>query len=159
MISAVKQVTGAVPVIAKLTPQAPDIAQIAKACQDAGADAICAINTAGPGMIIDIESATPVLAFKKGGLSGPMIKPVAVRCVYDIFRAVDIPIIGLGGITTGEDAVEMVMAGASLIGIGTAVKYRGLDVFDKVYKEMCHWLARRKLSLEDIKGLAHKEQL
>jgi len=117
VVSAVKQVI-TVPLIVKLTPQAPDIGDIAKACEDAGADAICAINTVGPGMVIDIESRMPVLAFKKGGLSGPMIKPIAVRCVYDIYKAVNIPIIGLGGVSTGQDAIEIIMAGASLVGIG-----------------------------------------
>jgi len=91
VVSAVKKVIN-VPLIVKLTPQAPDIAGIAKSCEAAGADAICAINTVGPGMVIDIESRMPVLAFKKGGLSGPMIKPIAIRCVYDIFQAVNIPI-------------------------------------------------------------------
>jgi dihydroorotate dehydrogenase (NAD+) catalytic subunit len=155
VVSAVKKAVS-VPLIVKLTPQAPDIADIAKACEDAGADAICAINTVGPGMVIDIESKRPVLAFKKGGLSGPMIKPIAVRCVFDIYKAVSIPIIGLGGITTGEDAVEMVMAGAELVGIGTAVRYRGIEVFQKIADEMDAWLSQRNLSLADIKGAAHK---
>lgn len=157
VVLAVKKVIS-VPLIAKLTPQALDIGEIAKACEDAGADAVCAINTVGPGMVIDIESHMPVLAFKKGGLSGPMIKPVAVRCVFDIYKAVKIPIIGLGGVTTGEDAIEMIMAGASLVGIGSAVKYRGIDVFAKVTKEMNFWLSDHNLSMEDIKGAAHKKQ-
>jgi dihydroorotate dehydrogenase (NAD+) catalytic subunit len=155
--AAVKRVID-VPLIAKLTPQAPDIGGIARACEDSGADAICAINTAGPGMVIDIESQMPVLAFQKGGLSGPMIKPIAVRCVFDIYRAVKIPIIGLGGISTGADALEMIMAGASLVGMGSAVLYRGMDVFQKVTDEMNDWLLARNLSLEDIKGAAHKEK-
>jgi dihydroorotate dehydrogenase (NAD+) catalytic subunit len=155
VVAAVKQVTS-VPLIAKLTPQAPDIAAIAKACVKGGADAICAINTVGPGMVIDIESQMPVLAFKKGGLSGPMIKPIAVRCVYDIYQAVDVPIIGLGGVTTGEDAIEMVMAGASLIGIGSAVKYRGISVFSAVYSEMTAWLDNHHTTLDEIKGAAHR---
>jgi dihydroorotate dehydrogenase (NAD+) catalytic subunit len=158
VVVAVKKVID-VPLIAKLTPAAPNIADIAKACEDAGADAICAINTAGPGMVIDIESRQPVLAFKKGGLSGPMIKPVAVRCVYDIFRAVSIPIIGLGGISTGEDAVEIIMAGATLVGIGTAVRYRGITVFDKVNKEIDQWLTAHDTTMEEIRGAAHREAL
>jgi len=157
VVAAVKKVI-TIPLIVKLTPQAPDIAGIAKACEDAGADAICAINTVGPGMIIDIESRQPVLAFKKGGLSGPMVKPVAIRCVYDIFKAVNIPIIGLGGITTGEDAIEMMMAGASLVGIGTAVRYRGMDVFQKVTAEIQSWLFDHDLNIEDIKGAAHRNE-
>nr|WP_319495166.1 dihydroorotate dehydrogenase [uncultured Desulfobacter sp.] len=158
VVAAVKKVID-VPLIAKLTPAAPNIAEIAKACEDAGADAICAINTAGPGMVIAIESRQPVLAFKKGGLSGPMIKPVAVRCVYDIFRAVSIPIIGLGGISTGEDAIEIIMAGATLVGIGTAVRYRGITVFDKVNKEIDQWLATHDTTMEEIRGAAHREAL
>ena len=158
VVAAVKKVID-VPLIAKLTPAAPNIAEIAKACEDAGADAICAINTAGPGMVIDIESRQPVLAFKKGGLSGPMIKPVAVRCVYDIFRAVSIPIIGLGGISTGEDAIEIIMAGATLVGIGTAVRYRGITVFDKVNKEIDQWLESHDTTMEEIRGAAHREAL
>ncbi|MBU8911839.1 MAG: dihydroorotate dehydrogenase [Desulfobacterales bacterium] len=157
VVSAVKKVIN-VPLIVKLTPQAPDIGEIARACEDAGADAICAINTVGPGMVIDIESRMPVLAFKKGGLSGPMIKPVAIRCVFDIYKAVDIPVIGLGGITTGEDAIEMIMAGASLVGIGSAVRYRGIDVFQKVADEMEAWLSDHHCSHEDIIGAAHKEK-
>lgn len=153
--NAVKQVI-AVPLIAKLTPAAPDIGNIAKACEDAGADAICAINTAGPGMVIDIEARMPVLAFKKGGLSGPMIKPVAVRCVYDIYRAVSIPIIGLGGVTTGEDAVELFMAGATLVGMGSAVRYRGIDVFDQVNRELADWLTDHHTTRHEIIGAAHE---
>jgi dihydroorotate dehydrogenase (NAD+) catalytic subunit len=157
VVLAVKKVIN-VPLIVKLTPQALDIGDIAKSCEDAGANAICAINTVGPGMVIDIESKMPVLAFKKGGLSGPMIKPVAVRCVFDIYKAVTIPIIGLGGITTGEDAIEMMMAGASLVGIGSAIRYRGIDVFQKVAMEMETWLSDHHYSIEDIKGAAHREE-
>ncbi|MCP4673817.1 MAG: dihydroorotate dehydrogenase, partial [Desulfobacula sp.] len=91
----------------------------------------------------------------KGGLSGPMIKPVAVRCIYDIYKAVNIPIIGLGGVTTGADAIEMIMAGATLVGIGSAVNYRGIDIFTKVTKEMDTWLLKHNLCMEDIKGAAH----
>ena len=158
VVAAVKKVIH-VPLIAKLTPAAPDIAGIARACEDAGADAICAINTAGPGMVIDIESRCPVLAFKTGGLSGPMIKPIAVRCVYDIFRSVSIPIIGLGGISTGKDAIEIIMAGATLVGIGTAVRYRGINVFDKVNKEINDWLTAHDTTMEEIRGAAHREAL
>jgi len=154
VVSAVKKVID-LPLIAKLTPQAPDIAKIAKACEDAGADAICAINTAGPGMVIDIEARMPVLAFQKGGLSGPMIRPIAIRCVYDIYKAVSIPIIGLGGVTTGKDAVEMIMAGASLVGIGSAVHYRGINVFQEVNNELEAWLRDHDTTMEDIQGAAH----
>lgn len=154
-VSAVKKVID-VPLIVKLTPQALDIGAIASACEEAGADAITAINTVGPGMVIDIESQMPVLGFKKGGLSGPMIKPVAVRCVFDICKAVNIPVIGLGGITTGLDAIEIIMAGATLVGIGSAVNYRGIDVFQEVADEINAWLSDHNLFLEDIKGAAHR---
>ena len=84
-----------------------------------------------------------------------MIKPIAVRCVYDIYKAVSIPIIGLGGISTGEDAVEIIMAGASLVGIGTAVRYRGIRVFSKVNQELENWLTAHHTSMEEIQGAAH----
>ncbi len=155
VVSAVKKAIN-VPLIVKLTPQALNIGEVAKVCEDAGADAICAINTVGPGMVIDIESKMPVLAFKKGGLSGPMIKPIAVRCVYDIYKAVKIPIIGLGGVSTGPDAIEMMMAGASLVGMGTAVRYRGIDVFKKVNTEINTWLSDHNLTCDDIIGTAHE---
>ncbi len=156
VVSAVKKVIK-VPLIVKLTPQALDIGEVASACEDAGANAICAINTVGPGMVIDIESKMPVLAFKRGGLSGPMIKPVAIRCVFDVYKAVNIPIIGLGGITTGKDAIEIIMAGASLVGIGSAIRYRGIDVFKKVALEMETWLKDHDLCMEEIIGAAHRE--
>ncbi len=157
VVRAVKKVIGDIPLIAKLTPQAANIGEIAKSCESAGADAICAINTLGPGMIIDIESGKPVLEFKKGGVSGPAIKPIAVRCVYDIYENIKIPIIGMGGITTGEDAIEMMMAGATLIGMGSAVSYRGIDVFEKVWKEVQDWMKKHGYKdCKEIIGLAHK---
>lgn len=125
----------AVPVIAKLSPDVRDIVEIAKACEEAGADAITAINTLRA-MKIDIRVATPILGNKIGGLSGPCIKPVAVRCVYEIAGELDIPVIGCGGVTTGEDAVEFLMAGARAVQIGTGIYYRGISIFRKVAKEM-----------------------
>ncbi|MFH1284239.1 MAG: dihydroorotate dehydrogenase [Candidatus Peregrinibacteria bacterium] len=127
------------PVIIKLSPNVPDIAEIAKACADKGADGFCAINTVGPGMAIDITLRMPILANKVGGVSGPAIKPVAVRCVYDIFKATGLPIIGTGGVMTGEDAIEMMMAGARLVGVGTMVYYRGAEGFGEIVKEMNDW--------------------
>lgn len=120
----VKEVTSAVrkvldkPLIVKLTPNVTDIASIAKAAEVAGADAISAINTL-LAMKIDIDKRRPVLANNTGGLSGPAIKPVAVRMVYQIANTVKIPIMGLGGIITGEDAVEFMLAGAKTVSIGT----------------------------------------
>lgn len=155
LVSAVKKVTK-IPIIAKLTPNCDDIASIAKACEEAGADVINAINTL-TGMVIDIEAGKPVLAFKTGGVSGPAIKPIAVRCVYQIYEAVKIPIIGTGGISNGEDAIEMMMAGASAVGIGSAIHYRGINVFNKICDEMKDWLKKNKYgSINEIAGIAHK---
>jgi len=146
-----------VPVVVKLSPNVPNIKEIAKAVVGAGADAICAINTVGPGMVIDIESAKPVLSNKTGGLSGPAVKPVAVRCVYDIAQAVQVPIIGTGGVATGRDAIELMMAGAAAVGIGTAVHSRGITVFKQVVDEMREWMESRGYSsAKQLVGIAHK---
>ncbi len=107
------------PIIIKLTPNVTDITEIAKAVEAEGADAVSLINTL-LGMKIDVHRKKPVLANTMGGLSGPAVKPVAVRMVYQVRRAVNIPILGLGGIMTGEDAVEFIMAGADIVSVGTA---------------------------------------
>lgn len=107
------------PIIVKLSPNVTDIAEIARAVEAAGADAVSLINTL-MGMAIDIERRQMRLSIKTGGLSGPAVKPVAVRMVWQVAKAVRIPVIGLGGISTAEDAVEFLMAGASAIEIGTA---------------------------------------
>jgi len=145
------------PVIAKLSPNVESITEVARAAQEGGADAISAINSVGPGMIINIDSRRPVLDFGMGGLSGPGIRPIAVRCVYEIYKNVSIPIIGIGGITTGRDAIEMMMAGASAVGIGSAVYYRGADVFGKICDEMTEWLVGKGISsVKEIVGTAHE---
>jgi len=105
--------------IVKLSPNVTDIASIARACEDEGADSVSLINTL-MGMAIDIERRRPKLSIRTGGLSGPAVKPVAVRMVNDVTKAVKIPVIGLGGISTAEDAIEFLMAGATAIQIGTA---------------------------------------
>lgn len=107
------------PIIIKLSPNVTDIASIAQSVEAEGADAISLINTL-MGMKIDVHRMRPVIANKMGGFSGPAIKPVAVRMVYQVRRAVNIPIIGLGGIMTGEDVVEFIMAGADAVSVGTA---------------------------------------
>lgn len=116
--AAVRKATGK-PLIVKLTPNVTDIVQIAKAVEGEGADALSLINTL-LGMRIDVERKRPVLANKMGGFSGPAVKPVAVRMVYQVSRAVSLPIIGLGGIMTGEDAAEFLLAGADAVAVGTA---------------------------------------
>ncbi len=107
------------PLIAKLSPNVTDIAEIAKAVEAAGADAVSLINTV-LGMAIDIKRRKPVFARKVGGLSGPAIKPIALRMVYETYKAVSIPIVGMGGISTAQDAVEFILAGATAVAIGTA---------------------------------------
>ena len=151
----VKKNSGKIPISIKLSPNVYDIKEIAHAAEKSGADAITAINTA-TGMVIDVDARKPVLANKIGGISGPALKPIALRCVYEIFENVKIPIIGTGGVTYGKDAIEMVMAGATGIGIGTGVYYRGIDVFKKVCDEMEDWMKKNKIkNLEEIRGCAH----
>ena len=113
---AVKAVTTK-PVIMKLSPNVTDIVQIAKACEDAGADGVSLINTL-MGMRIDLKTRRPVLANRTGGLSGPAVFPVAVRMVYQVARAVRIPVVGMGGVSTAEDVIEMMLAGATAVEIG-----------------------------------------
>lgn len=115
---AVKSVTTK-PVIIKLSPNVTDIVSIAKACEDAGADGISLINTL-LGMRIDLKTKKPVIANKMGGFSGPAIFPVAVRMVYQVANAVKIPVIGMGGVSTAEDVIEMMLAGATAVEVGAA---------------------------------------
>jgi len=151
----VKEVT-TVPVIVKLSPNVTDIGSIARSVEQAGADAIAAINTLGPGMIIDVHSGKPVLANKVGGISGPAIRPIAVRCVYDIYEAVKIPTIGIGGVSNGRDVLEMVMAGATAVGIGSAVRHRGFAAFGHALEELRAIMVRQGFgSLKELVGIAH----
>ncbi len=154
--TAVKEATS-IPIIVKLSPNVTDIAAIAKTVEQAGADAIAAINTVGPGMIIDIYSGQPILANKVGGISGPAIRPIAVRCVYDIYQAVKVPIIGIGGVSEGRDALEMVMAGGTAVGIGSAVHYGGVEVFQTILDEMRAFMNEEGYaSLDELRGIAHR---
>jgi dihydroorotate dehydrogenase (NAD+) catalytic subunit len=144
------------PVFVKLTPNVADIGEVAKAAVEAGADAITAINTVRA-MAIEIETTRPLLANKIGGLSGPAIKPIAVRCVYEVYREVDVPVIGCGGITTWRDAVEFILAGASAVQIGTAIAFKGLGVFKSVTKGIDAYVKKKGFgSVKEIVGLAHK---
>lgn len=155
IVSAVRKATK-LPIFVKLSPNVPGIGILAKVAEDAGADAITAVNSLGPGMIINIEARSPVLSFKIGGVSGSALRPIATRCVYDIYESVTIPIIGVGGISTGRHAIEMIMAGATAIGIGTGIYQRGIDVFQKVCREMESWMSENNLKdIEEIKGAAH----
>jgi dihydroorotate dehydrogenase (NAD+) catalytic subunit len=145
-----------VPVIVKLTPNVTNIGEIAKAAEDAGADAITAINTV-KAIAIDAETGRPILANKFGGLSGPAIKPIALRCVYDVYRSVDVPVIGCGGISNWQDAVEFILAGASAVQIGTAIAFKGVNVFGSIAKGIEDYLKKKGFkNVKDIVGLAHK---
>jgi len=145
-----------IPLIVKLTPNVSSIEEIAKSVEDAGADVIAAINSV-QGMKIDIHAKEPVLSAKFGGLSGKAIKPIAIANVYKIYEAVEIPIIGIGGISTGEDAIEMLMAGASAVGIGTAVLDRGFNVFNEICKEMEKFMREEGYSkVQELIGVAHE---
>ena len=153
--SAVRKVTRK-PVFVKVSPNVPALGEVAAAAQEAGADAITAVNSMGPGMLINIEAREPMLDFKSGGVTGPALRPVAVRCVYDVYEAVKIPIIGTGGVSTGRHAIEMMMAGAIAVGIGSAVYSEGMDVFGRVCSEMEEWMSVNDVAgVEELIGAAH----
>ena len=135
IVSAVKAVSN-IPVLAKLSPNANDISAIAALTEAAGADGLTMINTLGHGMVIDAVAKRPVLRNNFGGISGPCIKPLAIKLIHDAYKVVNIPILGTGGVSTGLDAIEMMMAGASAIGVGSAVYDHGLDVFKSIREEM-----------------------
>ncbi len=144
------------PLLVKLSPNAPDIAAVARAVEDAGADGITAVNTLGPGMVIDVRARRPVLSNLVGGVSGAPLRPVAVRCVYEIAEAVDIPIVGTGGVLSGEDALQMVMAGATAVGIGTALYHDGDGAFRRILRELVDLLAEEGIpDLDAVRGCAH----
>jgi len=145
------------PVFVKLTPNVADIAELAKAAERSGADAVTAINTV-KAMVIDIETGRPVLGNKMGGLSGPAIKPIAVRCIYEIYEAVKIPVIGCGGITTWRDAVEFIQAGAAAVQIGTAIAAKGLHVFKQVTDGLENFMGLKGFGgVEEIVGISHRD--
>lgn len=147
---AVKSHTGK-PVIVKLSPNVTDIVCMAKAVENAGADAISLINTL-LGMQIDIRTWTPVLGNITGGLSGPCVKPVAVRMVWQVAQAVHVPIIGMGGIMSAEDAVEFFLAGASAVAIGTA-NFTDPSCITKISDELAAYLAAHRLeNIHDLIG-------
>lgn len=159
---AIVEIVGAIkdkcklPLIIKLSPSIPGEGKAAEAAEKAGADAINMGNSLGPGMKIDINRKKPVLGFGVGGLTGPAIKPIILRCVYDIYKTVKIPIIATGGITKGEDAIEMIMAGANWVSVGSAVYYRGPHTFNHIAKEIEDWLKNNECELNQIKGVAHE---
>ncbi|HEX2883879.1 MAG TPA: 4Fe-4S binding protein [Candidatus Limnocylindria bacterium] len=159
MVSAVRAARAAldVPVLVKLSPHGQDLGRAARLAAEAGADGLVAINSFGPVLSIDIETAMPRLGGPNGygWISGPALKPLAVRCVRDVARAVELPVIGVGGITRGTDVVEMLMAGASAVGVCTAAILRGPSVYGKLARELEAWLdAHGHATAREISGMA-----
>jgi dihydroorotate dehydrogenase (NAD+) catalytic subunit len=144
-----------VPVIAKITPNTPDPAALAVAAETGGAAAVSAINTVRA-LAIDVELRRPVLAHGLGGLSGPAIKPVGLACVWQIYERVSIPIIGVGGISTADDALEYIMAGARGLEVGTAVTREGIGIFGRLSSGLSARLDQLGIeSVSDAVGAAH----
>ena len=150
---AVKAVTTK-PVIIKLSPNVTDIVSIAKACEEAGADGVSLINTL-LGMRIDLKTGKPVIANKMGGFSGAAIKPVGIRMVYQVSQAVKIPVVGMGGVSTAEDVIEYIMAGATAVEVGAANlvnPYASKEIVENLPLAMAKYGIK---NLNDIKGCAH----
>ncbi len=145
-----------IPVFAKLSPDVTDIVSIARACMSAGADGLSMINTL-LGMAIDTDTMRPVLAGLTGGLSGPAIRPVAVRCIWQVRQSLpDVPIIGMGGVMTGRDALELMLAGASMVSVGTAI-FHDPSACARILRELDDELARRGIErASEVVGLAHE---
>ncbi len=144
-----------IPVFAKLGFN-DKVVEVAKEAEKAGVDAIVAINSV-KAMVIDIYAKKPVLSNKYGGLSGPAIHPIAVRIVYDLYENVEVPIVGVGGITKWEDAIELILAGASSVAIASAIAIKGINVINEVVNGIISYLESEGYrSLKEIIGLAHK---
>jgi dihydroorotate dehydrogenase (NAD+) catalytic subunit len=146
-----------IPVFVKLTPNVTDIIEIAQHAEDAGADALTMINSLGPGMKIDVDTGIPILKNIFGGLSGPAIKPIAIRCVFDVFESVELPLIGVGGIRDYKDVLEFLYAGASCVQIGTSVMYDGMDIFGNITNGLERFMDEMGYgSVKEMVGIAHK---
>jgi dihydroorotate dehydrogenase (NAD+) catalytic subunit len=152
-----KVIGGEIPIIAKLTPDVTSIADVARSVSDAGADAVALINTV-LGMVINLDSMKPHLGGKTGGLSGPAIRPIAVRAIYQVREALpNLPILGMGGVSSGRDALEMILAGASGVSIGTA-SFGNPTALISIQNELHQLLADRGFtSLKQAVGYAHRE--
>jgi len=150
VVSAVKKSVRKTHVMTKLTPNVTDIGVMVRAAEDGGTDSISLINTI-PGMVVDIEKRRPVLATGTGGLSGPAIRPVAVRLLHEANRAATVPLIGIGGIMNGRDALEFIIAGASAVQVGTA-SFIDPEAAVKVVEGIEDYLLRHKTSVRDIIG-------
>ena len=144
-----------IPLFVKISPNLSNITEIALSAEKGNADGIVAINTVRA-MKIDLTLKMPVLSNKIGGYSGGAIKPIGIYSVYEISRNIDIPIIGVGGILNGEDAVEYLLAGASAVQIGSGIYYRGFEIFSEILKEIEKWMKNNSIKrLSDIIGAAH----
>ena len=156
--AAAAEVTGAVrsvtdlPLMVKLSPEAGDIGEVAQGVESAGADIITMINTIR-GMVIDVDRRKPMLGQKMGGMSGPAIKPLAVRMVYEVYQQVKIPIIGMGGLSCLRDALEFLMAGSAAVQVGTA-NYAEPGISLRLAEELDAWLTERDLNVGDLVGAA-----
>ncbi|UCB46261.1 MAG: dihydroorotate dehydrogenase [Spirochaetota bacterium] len=145
------------PVIVKLSPNTHRLIEVAKSAADAGADALCIMNTLGPGMVINIDTGVPVLSNRAGGISGQAVLPLTVRNVFEIYKEVTVPIIGTGGISSWEGAVQVMMAGATLYGIGSAVYTEGINIFKHIENGIQAFLQANSFeSMEEIIGLSHR---
>ncbi len=155
------QVTAAVRAVTKrslwvkMSPEAGDLAGVARACEDAGADALSAINTVR-GMCIDVEKRRPKLANRTGGLSGPALRPIAVRIVWELSSVVKIPVVGIGGISTTRDALEFLMAGATAVQVGTA-SFQDPRASQRIKDGIASYCAEQGLSVQELIGLAKRE--
>lgn len=157
MVSAAREATS-LPIVAKLSPNVTDIVEIARAVERSGADALCLINTV-KGMAVDVETRQALLGNRSGGLSGPAIKPIALSMVWECYQEVDVPIIGVGGITTAEDALQFLLAGARAVQVGTAT-FREPRALDRIIAGLDEYLVREGLdSVDELVGWCHKERL
>jgi dihydroorotate dehydrogenase (NAD+) catalytic subunit len=155
VVRTVKASTGR-PVLVKLSPNVTNIVDCARVAEDAGADAVTVMNTV-KAMAIDVETTLPILANRVGGLSGPAVKPIALRHVFDVYEEVGIPIVGCGGISGWRDAVEFLLAGASAVQVGTAIAVEGPRVFRDITRGISVYLRRKNVgSVKDIVGLSHR---
>ncbi len=152
VVRAVVHATGR-PVFAKLTPNTSDVPALARAAERGGASGLVAINTLRA-MVVDLELGRPALANVLGGLSGPAIRPVGVRCVHEACQAASIPVVGVGGIERAEDALEYFMAGATAVGVGTAVSRHGPGVFAEIASGLERWLeGHGYTALDQVRGV------
>jgi dihydroorotate dehydrogenase (NAD+) catalytic subunit len=145
-----------VPVFVKVSPNVTDIVEIGEAASKAGADALTATNTV-KAIAINVETKMPILSNRYGGLSGSAAKPISLRCVYDLYERVEVPIVGCGGVTKWQDAVEYLLAGAAAVQIGTAIATEGPGIFREVSHGISGYLKRKGYKrVEDIVGLSHR---